>query len=342
MAIRVAINGFGRIGRLVFRVLCERKDFEVVAINDLTDANALGTLLKYDTVHGRFPGMVEVSGTNIVVNGKAVPVLSEKNPAALPWKDKNVDFAVESTGVFVSRHDPKKGNVGYGSHLEAGAKRVLLTVPAKDEIDATIVMGVNEKSLKPEHKVISNASCTTNCLAPLAKVLHDSFGVRRGLMTTIHAYTNDQQVADQIHKDLRRARATMGNIIPTTTGAAKTVAKVIPELKGRLDGLALRVPTATGSVVDFTALLKKKLTDVKQVNDAFKAAAQGALKGILEYTEDPIVSSDIIGNTHSCILDAPSTFLMQGNMVKVIGWYDNEWGYSNRMVDLMALAARML
>jgi glyceraldehyde 3-phosphate dehydrogenase len=339
MAIRVAINGFGRIGRLVFRVLCERKDFEVVAINDLTDANALGTLLKYDTVHGRFPGMVEVSGTNIVVNGKAVPVLSEKNPAALPWKDKNVDFAVESTGVFVSRHDPKKGNVGYGSHLEAGAKRVLLTVPAKDEIDATIVMGVNEKSLKPEHKVISNASCTTNCLAPLAKVLHDSFGVRRGLMTTIHAYTNDQQVADQIHKDLRRARAAAMNIIPTTTGAARAIGLVIPALDGKLDGTAMRVPVADGSLVDLTVDVETPTT-AKEVNAALKAAAEGPLKGIMAYTEDPIVSSDIVGDPHSSIVDGPSTAVMDKTMIKAVSWYDNEWGYSNRVVDLLANAVK--
>jgi glyceraldehyde 3-phosphate dehydrogenase len=335
MAIRVGINGFGRIGRLVGRVLLERKDFELVAVNDLADAQSLALLLKYDSTYGPLKGKVGSTADAIVLDGKEIKVTAVKDPAQLPWKAMKIDIAVESTGVFTTKADCMK-------HIDAGARKCLLSAPAKDEVDAVVVMGVNEHVLKPEHKVISNASCTTNCLSPIVKVLHESFGVEYGLMTTVHAATNDQRVLDQIHKDLRRARATMGNIIPTTTGAAKTVAKVIPELKGRLDGLALRVPTATGSVVDFTALLKKKLTDVKQVNDAFKAAAQGALKGILEYTEDPIVSSDIIGNTHSCILDAPSTFLMQGNMVKVIGWYDNEWGYSNRMVDLMALAARML
>jgi len=337
MAIRVAINGFGRIGRLVARVASQRDNFEIVAINDLADADALGFLLKYDTVHGPFAGTVEVDGDNIVVNGKAIPVLSERSPSDLPWKEKEVDFAVESTGVFTVRHDAKKGNQGYGSHLVAGAKRVILTVPSKDEIDATIVLGVNEAELRPEHLIISNASCTTNCLAPLVKVLHDKFGVRRGLMTTVHAYTNDQQVADQIHKDLRRARAAAMNIIPTSTGAARAIGKVIPDLDGKLDGMAMRVPVVDGSLVDLVVDVDES-TSKDEVNAALKAAAEGELKGILAYTEEPIVSSDIIGNPHSSIVDGDCTAVMDGNMIKALSWYDNEWGYSNRVVDLMAYA----
>jgi len=337
MAIRVAINGFGRIGRLVFRVASQRDNFEVVAINDLADADALAMLLKYDSVHGPFPGTVEADGDDIVVDGKAVPVLSERNPSDLPWKEKGVDFAVESTGVFTVRYDEKKGNQGYGSHLDAGAGRVILTVPSKDEIDATIVLGVNEEELKPEHKVISNASCTTNCLAPLIKVLHDKFGVRRGLMTTVHAYTNDQMVGDQIHKDLRRARAAAVNIIPTSTGAARAIGKVIPDLDGKLDGMAMRVPVVDGSLVDLVVDVDES-TSEDEVNAAMKEAAEGDLKGILAYTEDPIVSSDIIGNPHSSIVDGDCTAVMDGNMIKALSWYDNEWGYSNRVVDLMAYA----
>jgi len=331
MAIRVAINGFGRIGRLVFRVMQERKkDFEVVAINDLSDAKMLSLLLKYDSVHGKYPGTVSAVENALVVDGRNVPVLAQKDPTKLPWKDLAVDFVVESTGVFTEREK-------IAMHLTAGAQRVLLTVPAKDKIDATIVLGVNEKSLTKDHKIISNASCTTNCLAPMAKVLHDSFGIDKGLMTTVHAYTNDQNLADLVHKDPRRARAGAINIIPTTTGAARAVGEVIPELKGRLDGFALRVPVPDGSVTDLVAILKKKVT-VEEVNAALKAAAAGPLKGIMEYCEDPIVSSDIVGNAHSCIVDAKSTMVSDGTLVKVIGWYDNEWGYSNRVVDLIQRA----
>ena len=336
MAVKVAINGFGRIGRLVFRILHGRDDFDVVAINDLADAETLAMLLKYDTVHGRFADKVSASGENIVVDGKSIPVLSVKNPKELPWKKMGVYFAVESTGVFRSRGGEKGG---YGDHLAAGAKKVLLTVPAKDEVDATIVLGVNDNMLKPEHKCISNASCTTNCLAPVAEVLRQNFGIVQGLMTTIHAYTNDQVVCDQIHKDVRRARAAAMNIIPTSTGAAKAIGEVIPELKGRMDGLALRVPVICGSLVDLVVTCKKE-PSVEAVNAAMKKAANGAMKGILEYCEDPIVSSDVIGNPASSILDAENTFVI-GNMVKVLSWYDNEWAYSNRVADLMAKAAEL-
>ena len=330
MATRVAINGFGRIGRLVYRALAERRaEFEVVAVNDLSDAATLAFLLKYDTVHGRFKGKVSAEGTNLVVDGKKIPVLAEKDPASLPWGKLDVFFVVESTGVFRKKDEISK-------HLKAGAKKVLLTVPAKDEIDATIVMGVNDNTLKASHAIISNASCTTNCVAPMVKVLHEAFGVERGLMTTCHAYTNDQRVLDLVHKDLRRARAAALNIIPTTTGAAKAVGEVIPELKGKLDGLSLRVPVPDGSVTDLVAVLKKEVR-VDEVNAAFKAAAEGKLAGILEYTEDPIVSSDVIGSSASCVFDALSTFAI-GNLVKVIGWYDNEWGYSVRCLDVMAKA----
>ena len=333
----MAINGFGRIGRLVFRILHARDEFEVVAINDLADAETLAILLKYDTVYRQFPGDVTSKGESIVVDGKEIPVLTEKNPKALPWKDMGVYFAVESTGVFRSRSSEKGG---YGDHLDAGAKKVLLTVPAKDEVDATIVLGVNDDALKPEHKCISNASCTTNCLAPVAKVINDSFTIAKGLMTTIHAYTNDQHVCDMIHKDPRRARAAAVNVIPTTTGAAKAVGKVIPELNGKLDGMAMRVPVITGSVVDLVALCEKQVT-VQTVNDAMRSASEGPMKGVLAYCEDPIVSSDVIQSTYSSILDAGSTMVMGGNMVKVVSWYDNEWGYSNRVADLMAKAAAL-
>jgi glyceraldehyde 3-phosphate dehydrogenase len=336
MAIKVGINGFGRIGRLVFRVLMERDNFEVVAVNDLADAKSLAYLLKYDTVHGRYPGEVSADGENLVVDGKKVPVLSVKNPKELPWKKLGAYFAVESTGVFRDRTSPKGG---YGDHLEAGAKKVLLTVPAKDKVDATIVLGVNDDMLKAEHKCISNASCTTNCLAPVAKVLHDEFGVLRGLMTTCHGYTNDQVCCDQIHKDLARGRAAAMNIIPTSTGAAKAIGEVIPELEGRLNGLALRVPVVDGSVVDLVVDVKKKAT-VQAVNAAMKAAAEGPLKGILAYVEDPIVSSDVIHDSHSSIFAARETMVIE-SMVKVISWYDNEWGYSNRVVDLMQKAAAL-
>jgi glyceraldehyde 3-phosphate dehydrogenase len=331
MSIRVAINGFGRIGRLVFRVMQERGGFEVVAINDLADAKSLAHMLKYDSVHGRYPGEVRAGEGEIRVDGKTVKILAEKDPTKLPWAAMNVDFVVESTGVFTSKADCMK-------HVAAGAKKVLLTVPPKDEVDAMVVMGVNEHALKPEHKVISNASCTTNCLAPVAKVLHETFGIERGLMTTVHAYTNDQRISDLIHKDLRRARSGATNIIPTTTGAARAVGKVIPELKGKLDGFALRVPVPDGSVVDLVADLKTPATK-EQVNEALQKAASGKLKGIVAYTDDPIVSTDVVHDAHSAVVDGDATMVMDGGrMVKVVAWYDNEWGYSNRVVDLIVRA----
>ncbi|MDA1260828.1 MAG: type I glyceraldehyde-3-phosphate dehydrogenase [Planctomycetota bacterium] len=330
MAIRIAINGFGRIGRNVFRILHARgAEFDVVALNDLTDPATLAHLLKYDSVAGRFAGKVEAAADGIVVDGRKIQVLAVKDPAELPWSANKVDVVIESTGIFTSREACTK-------HLTAGAKRVILTVPPKDEIDAMVVLGVNDEILKKEHKIVSNASCTTNCLAPIAKVLHDSFGIERGLMNTVHAYTNDQQVLDLPHKDLRRARAAALNIIPTTTGAARAVGKILPALKGKLDGFSLRVPIPCGSVVDLTAMLAKDAS-IESINAAMKAAAaSGPLKGILCYTEDPIVSSDIVGDPHSSIFDAQSTMVMDGRMVKVVSWYDNEWGYSNRVVDLVA------
>ncbi|MAG57010.1 MAG: type I glyceraldehyde-3-phosphate dehydrogenase [Planctomycetes bacterium] len=333
MGIRVGINGFGRIGRNVFRILEADPDFEVVGLNDLGSADMLAYLLKYDSVHGRFSGTVEAGEGSIIVNGREVKVTAERDPANLGWGDLGVDFALESTGIFPTRE-------GCAKHLSAGAKRVLLTVPPKDAIDAIVVMGVNDDQLEAGHKIISNASCTTNCLAPMAKVLHDTFGVEHGLITTIHAYTNDQKILDVLHKDPRRARAAAVNIIPTTTGAAKAVGMVIPDLKGKMHGLALRVPVTDGSVTDLVVTLKRDVT-VEEVNAALKAAGDGPMKGILEYTEDPIVSSDIIGNPHSSIIDAKSTMVMSGNMVKVLSWYDNEWGYSNRCRDLMELAAAL-
>jgi glyceraldehyde 3-phosphate dehydrogenase len=333
MSIRVGINGFGRIGRLVFRVLHGRPDVEVVAVNDLSDPKSLALLLKYDSVHGRFPGTVEVDGGTLLVDGKTVRVLAAKDPAELPWKALDVTCVIESTGVFTKRADLEK-------HLAAGARRVVLTVPPKDEIDAMVVLGVNDGILRPEHRLVSNASCTTNCLAPLARVLHDSFGIEHGLMTTVHAYTNDQRILDLVHKDPRRARAAAQNIIPTTTGAARAVGKVIPELKGRLDGVSLRVPVPDGSCVDLVATLKREVT-VEQVNAALRAAAEGHMKGILEYTEDPIVSSDVVGNPASCVFDAASTMVMGGRMVKCLAWYDNEWGYSSRVADLVERLARL-
>jgi glyceraldehyde 3-phosphate dehydrogenase len=326
MAIKVGINGFGRIGRLVFRRGLEVEGIEFVQINDLTDAKTLGHLLKYDSVHGRFSGEVKVEGDKLVVNGKEYKVSAEKDPANLPWKDLGVDVVVEGTGVFTKAEQMQK-------HIDAGAKKVLLTAPAKGEIDATIVLGVNDNMLKPEHKLVSNASCTTNCLAPMVKVLHENFGIRKGFMTTIHAYTNDQQLLDFPHKDLRRARAAALSIIPTTTGAARTVALALPELKGRLDGFAVRVPTADGSLTDFVCELEKNVT-VEQVNEAMKKAADGPMKGILQFETDPLVSIDIVGNPYSCIFDSLST-MAKDNLVKVVGWYDNEWGYSCRTVDLL-------
>ena len=324
MAIRVGINGFGRIGRLVFRRAMELGGFDFISINDLTDAPTLAHLLKYDSVHGRFNGTVDVDGNDLIINGDRLRITAERDPANLDWS--GVDIVIEATGIFRTREQ-------ITNHLKNGAKKVVLTVPAKDEIDATIVLGVNDHTLTGEEKIVSNASCTTNCLAPMVKVLHDAFGMEKGFMTTVHSYTNDQRLLDLPHKDLRRARAAATNIIPTTTGAARTVGKVIPELKGRLDGFALRVPTPDGSITDFVATLGKDVT-AEDVNAAMKAAAEGPMKGILEFCEDPIVSSDIIGNSHSCILDVEST-MANGNLVKVVGWYDNEYGYSCRVVDLV-------
>jgi len=333
MATRVAINGFGRIGRLVCRVMHARDDFELVAVNDLCDARTMALLLKYDSTHRRFPGTVEYTDDSLIIDGKAVRNLSERDPSKLPWKELDVDFVVESTGVFRLKEQCMM-------HVQAGAKKVLLTVPAKDDVDATIVLGVNNDELAADDLVISNASCTTNCLAPMVKVLNDSFGMVRGLMTTCHSYTNDQRILDFAHSDMRRARAAAVNIIPTTTGAAKAVGKVIPEMNGKLDGMALRVPTVDASVTDLTCELKKGVTR-DELNAAMKTAAEGPLKGILAYTEDPIVSCDIIGDSHSCVFDGGATIAKGDTLVKVIGWYDNEWGYSSRVVDLMAYSASL-
>jgi glyceraldehyde 3-phosphate dehydrogenase len=332
MGIRVGINGFGRIGRLVFRVMAGRPEFDLVAVNDVSDTKTNAHLLKYDTVFGPFEGTVAAKEGALVVNGREVKVLAEKDPGKLPWGSLNVDWVVESTGVFTSRDECAK-------HLTAGAKRVLLSAPAKDKVDITTCLGVNLDKVTPEHKVISNASCTTNCLSPVAKVLNDKFGIVRGLMTTIHAYTNDQRTADQVHKDLRRARAAAQNIIPTSTGAAKAIGLVIPELAGKLDGIAMRVPVIDGSVVDLTAELKQKATK-EQINAAVRESAEGPMKGIIQYTEDPIVSSDVIGNAHSAIFDAPLTMALGDNFVKVVAWYDNEWAYSTRCADVIAILSR--
>jgi glyceraldehyde 3-phosphate dehydrogenase len=327
VALRVGINGFGRIGRLVYRVLAERpSDFDVVAINDLSDPKHLALLLKYDSVQGRFKGTVEAREKSIVVNGKEIPILTEKDPAALPWRKLGCQVALESTGRFTDRASLQK-------HLDAGAERVILSAPAKDDLDATIVLGVNDRVLSASHRIVSNASCTTNCLAPMVKVLHESFGIEKGLMTTVHAYTNDQRVADQVHEDPYRARAAAVNIIPSKTGAAKAVGEVIPELKGKLTGFSLRVPVPVVSVTDLTAVLKTRASR-DEVNAAMKTAASGPLKRILEYCTDPVVSSDIIGNPHSCIFVPDQTLEIDG-LVKVIGWYDNEWGYSNRTAELI-------
>ena len=337
MATKVAINGFGRIGRAVARILMERKGtLELVAVNDLSDAKSLAHLFKYDTVEGTWKGTVEAKGDALVINGKTVKVLAVKNPAELPWKEMGVKIVCESTGLFTSAESPKGG---YADHLKAGAEKVVLTVPAKDNIEATIVMGVNDKTLTKKINCVSNASCTTNCLAPIAKVLNDAFVIENGTMTTIHAYTNDQRVADQIHKDLRRARAAAVNIIPTSTGAARAIGKVIPELDGKLDGFALRVPVPVGSVVDLVVNVKKDVT-VEAVNAAMKKAAEGPMKGILFYCDEPIVSSDIVNNPASSIYDSLLT-MVKGKTVKVISWYDNEWAYSNRTVDIMEKLAAM-
>ncbi len=327
--IKVGINGFGRIGRLTFRALLKKSDVEVVALNDLTDAKTLAHLLKYDSVHGKFPGDVTVEGDFMMVNGKKIKVMAEKDPANLPWGTLGVDIVLECTGIFRTREKMSK-------HLSAGAKKVLLSVPAdtKEDVDATIVLGVNESKLTPDMKLISNASCTTNCLAPIAKVLNDSFGIKKGLMNTIHSYTNDQIILDAPHKDLRRARAAAVSIIPTKTGAAKAIGLVIPALEGKLDGFAVRVPTPDGSLVDLTCELNREVTK-EEIHAAMKVAAEGPMKGVLEYLDEPLVSCDIIGNTHSSIYDSGMTKVLGGNLVKVISWYDNEYGYSCRLADLV-------
>ncbi|MGB9840001.1 type I glyceraldehyde-3-phosphate dehydrogenase [Thermovenabulum sp.] len=333
MKIRVGINGFGRIGRNSFKAaLKNHPEIEIVAINDLMDAPTLAHLLKYDSVFGRFEGKVEAKENSIIVNEKEIRIFAEKDPGNIPWKDLGVDIVVESSGVFTSKDKA-------ALHIEkGGAKKVIISAPAKDE-DITIVMGVNHEKYNPkEHHVISNASCTTNCLAPVAKVLMDNFGIQKGLMNTVHSYTNDQRILDLPHKDLRRARAAALNIIPTTTGAAKAVALVIPELKGKLNGFALRVPTPTVSIVDFTVLLEKKVT-AEEVNEALRAAAEGSMKGILGYTDEPLVSMDFKGSEYSSIVDGLSTMVIEGDFVKVIAWYDNEWGYSCRVMDLVKYIA---
>jgi len=327
MATKIAINGFGRIGRLVFKAAYTNPKLEVVAINDLTDARTLAHLLKYDSIHGKFPGTIAVDGNFLVVDGKKIEVYAQKDPAALPWSKLGVEIVVEATGKFRDRNGMQK-------HIQAGAKKVVLTVPAnaKEDVDVTLVLGVNDEMLTKSAVLVSNASCTTNCLAPIAKVLNDNFGIKCGLMNTIHSYTNDQVILDFPHKDLRRARAAALSIIPTKTGAAKAIGLVIPALDKKLDGFAMRVPTPDGSVVDLTCKLEKPAT-IDEINAAMKAAAEGPMKGILEYCEDPIVSTDIIGNPHSSVFDAALTKVLDGNFVKVVSWYDNEWAYSLRVVD---------
>lgn len=328
MSIKIGINGFGRIGRLCFRSILERDNhnFEIVGVNDLTDAETLATLLKYDSVHGQFPGDVHLDGETLVVDENRYRVFSEKDPTNLPWGDVGTDAVIESTGVFRTR---EKASM----HLEAGADKVVISAPARSEVDATVVLGVNDEVITGDEKVVSNASCTTNCLAPLVKVLDDAFGMESGLMTTVHAYTSSQNIVDGPHSDLRRARTAAESIIPTTTGAAKAVGDVLPHLDGKLDGMAMRVPTPDGSVTDLVASVKQEVT-TDDVNEAFRAAASGPMSGILSYSEDPIVSRDIIHDPHSCIYDAPWS-MVNGSQVKVVGWYDNEWGYANRTVDLV-------
>jgi len=331
--IKVGINGFGRIGRSVFRILQDRDNFEVAVINDLFDNDQLAYLLRYDTVMGRFKGTVATDDESMTVDGHRILMTAERNPAEIPWGESGVDVVVESTGVFRDREP-------LALHLAAGAKRVVLTVPPKGDVDAMVVIGVNESTLRPEHRIVSNASCTTNCLAPLAKILDDAFGLEEGFVTTVHAYTNDQRLADVPHKDLRRSRAAAENIIPTTTGAARAVGKVLPHLAGKLDGMAIRVPVPDGSIVDLVARLAEK-PSVAEVNRAVREAAQGPLARVVEYSETPLVSSDIIGNPHSSIFDALSTASAGDGYVKVVSWYDNEWGYSNRVVDLLGLLAEL-
>ena len=334
MSVRIGINGFGRIGRNIFRII-EQGDFdvEVVAINDIAPKDNLAYLLKYDSVHGRFDGTVEVTDNGLNVNGREIGILSIKDPATLPWGEKNVDVVIEATGVFREKAQLEK-------HLQAGAKKVCLTVPSKDEIDNTIVMGVNEEDLKAEDKIVSNASCTTNCLAPLAKVLNDAFGIEKALITTVHAYTSSQAILDLPSAKLRRGRAAAENLIPTTTGAAIATTRVLPELEGKIDGMAVRVPVPDGALVDGVFNLNQDVT-VEEVNDAFKKAAAGSMKGVLGYTEEELVSRDIIGCSYSSYIDGQSTMVVGGNQVKVISWYDNEWGYSNRVVDLVVKLGQM-
>jgi len=327
---KIAINGFGRIGRTVFKIAFERPGIDIVAINDITDPKTLAHLLKYDSTFGVYNRKVEVMEDSFRVDDSDVKILAERNPSELPWGEMGVDVVIESTGIFRVAEGPKGG---YKDHIKAGAKKVILTVPAKDEIDQTIVLGVNDSQLDLSNTAFSNASCTTNCLAPVAKVLNDAFGIERGLMTTIHAYTNDQVLLDLPHSDLRRARSSALNIIPTTTGAAAAVGKVIPELNGKLNGMSMRVPTPIGSVVDLVVQLSRPVSK-EELNAAVKAAAEGSLKGVLEYTEDPIVSMDVKGNSHSSVFDAGSTMVMDNGFVKIISWYDNEFGYSTRVVDL--------
>ncbi len=331
--IKVGINGFGRIGRLTYRALLTKSNVEIVAINDLTDAKTLAHLFKYDSVHGKFSGEIKVDGEYLVINGKKIKVMAEKDPANLPWGALGVDIVVECTGIFRTREKMTK-------HLNAGAKKVLLSVPSdnKEDVDATIVLGVNDNTLTPDMKLISNASCTTNCLAPIAKVLNDAFGIKKGLMNTIHSYTNDQIILDAPHKDLRRARAAAVSIIPTKTGAAKAIGLVIPELDGKMDGFAVRVPTPDGSLVDLTCELNREVTK-DEIHAAMKAAADGPMKGVLEYLDEPLVSCDIIGNPHSSIFDSGLTKVLGGNLVKVVSWYDNEYGYSCRLADLLVKMA---
>ncbi len=332
--VKVAINGFGRIGRMVFKAGFKDENIEFVAVNDLTDAKTLAHLLKYDSVHGNFPGTVEEKEGAIIVDGKEVKVFAEKNPADLPWADLGVDVVIESTGFFRTREKVQL-------HLDAGAKKVILSAPGKDKENPikTIVMGVNDDEITAEDTMISNASCTTNCLAPISKVLNEKFGIKRGFMTTVHGYTNDQKILDAPHSDLRRARNAATNIIPTTTGAAKAVGLVLPELKGKLDGIAIRVPVQDGSATDLVVEMEKDVT-AEEINAAIKEAAEGELKGILQYTEDLIVSGDVIDNDHSSIFDAQSTKVMDGNFVKVLSWYDNEWGYSCRMIDMIKFMSK--
>jgi len=330
---KIAINGFGRIGRTVMRIAKLRKHYDVVAINDLATADQLAYAFKFDSIHGRYPGEVSVEGDTMIIDGDPFKVLSERDPANLPWAELGVDYVIESSGQFRKLSDLQK-------HLDAGARRVLLTVPPKDKLAATLVSGVNDHVVTKESTIISNASCTTNCAAPLAKVLHENFGIKRGLLTTVHAYTSDQRLIDAPHNDKRRSRSAATNIVPTSTGAAKAIGEVMPELNGKLDGLAMRVPVADGSLVDLTVELEQDVTR-EQVNAAMLAASQGSLKGILSYCTDPIVSSDIIGNSHSSIFDAELTQVMDKTLVKVISWYDNEWGYSTRMEELIGRLAEM-